>query len=134
MRQALTAVAVGLLALMTAFAAQAQQVRLADGSWPTTAAYLAGTWKWERQEPRQTMIMRFTGDGGFFFHNFTIDLQHWGRYRAVGQNLAITLTRSCENQGSSCETRNPAKDLEYTITPTTANLFMANTERWERMQ
>jgi hypothetical protein len=42
--------------------------------------------------------------------------------------------RSCEDKGSSYENRNPPKDLEFSITPTTANLFMANTERWERMK
>jgi hypothetical protein len=134
MRQAFTAFAVGVIALMTAFAAQAQQVKLSDGTWASTGAYLQGTWKWERQEPRQTMIMRFSRDGSFFFHNFTIDLQHWGTYRATGESLAITLTRSCEEKGSNCENRNPPKDLAYTITPTTANLFMANSERWERMK
>ncbi|TMJ31183.1 MAG: hypothetical protein E6G95_03895 [Alphaproteobacteria bacterium] len=134
MRQAFTAFAVGLLALLTAFVADAQQVKLSDGTYPSTAAYLEGTWKWERQEPRQSMIMRFGRDGSFFFHNFTIDLQHWGTYRATGQKLAITLARSCEDKGKNCETRNPPKDLDYSITPTSANVFMANTERWERMK
>lgn len=134
MRQAFTAFAVGVLALMTTFAVQAQQIKLADGTWPSTGAYLQGTWKWERQEPRQTMIMRFNRDGGFFFHNFTIDLQHWGTYRATGATLSITLTRSCEEKGANCENRNPPKDLEYTIRPTTATVFMANSERWERMK
>lgn len=134
MRQAVTAFAVGVLALVTASVAEAQQVKLADGTWASTGAYLEGTWKWERPEPRQTMVMRFTRDGIFFFHNFTIDLQHWGRYRAVGQKLSITLTRSCEEQGGNCETRNPPKNLEYTISPSSANVFMANTERWERMK
>jgi len=42
--------------------------------------------------------------------------------------------RSCEDKGKNCETRNPPKDLDYSITPTSANVFMANTERWERMK
>jgi hypothetical protein len=132
MRRAVTAFAVGMLALMTAFAAGAQQVRLADGTWVSTAVYLEGTWKWERPEPRQTMIMRFSRNGSFFFHNFTVDLEHWGRYRVDGQHLALTLTRSCEDKGSTCKNRNPPKTLEYTIVPTSANMFMANSERWER--
>ena len=134
MRRAITAFAVGVLALMTAVSADAQQVKLADGAWASTAAYLEGTWKWERPEPRQTMIMRFRRDGSFFFHNFTIDLQHWGRFRAEGQHLALTLTRSCEDKGGNCEDRNPPKKLEYAITPTSANVFMANSERWERQK
>jgi hypothetical protein len=133
MRQAFAAFAV-VLGLMTAFAAAAQQVKLADGTWPSTAAYLEGTWKWERQEPRQSMIMRFGRDGSFFFHNFTIDRQHWGTYRGAGQTLSLTITRTCDNQGKICEDRSPAQDLAYAITPTTANLFMANAERWERMK
>jgi len=131
MRQAFTAFAAGVLALMTAFIADAQQVKRSDGTWPSTAGYLEGTWKLERQEPRQTMIMRFERDGSFFFHNLTIDLQHWGTYSTAGQNLSLTLLRSCEDKGSNCENR---KDLEYAIAPTTANVFMANAERWERMK
>jgi hypothetical protein len=134
MNRIVTMLAVGMLALMTAFGAGAQQVRLADGTWASTGAYIQGTWKWERPEPRQSMIMRFNRDGTFFFHNFTIGLQHWGTYRATGEKLAITLTRSCEDKGNNCENRNPPKDLAYTITPTTANVFMANTERWERVK
>ena len=122
------------LTLAPAPEAAAQAIKLSDGSYASTGAYLEGTWKWERQEPRQTMIMRFGRDGSFFFHNYTIDLQHWGTYRAVGQQLFLTLTRSCENQSSNCQDRSPPKDLDYAIAPTSANVFMANSERWERVK
>src|SRR5690242_14369097 len=45
-------------------------VNLPDAKYASLPAYLAGTWKWERQEPRQTMIMRFGPGTAFFFHNF----------------------------------------------------------------
>jgi hypothetical protein len=134
MRQAFRVVALALLMLATALAAQAQQITLSDGNYASTGAYLEGTWKWERAEPRQTMIMRFGRDGSFYFHNFTIDLQHWGRYTASGKDLALKVTRSCEDKGNACENRNPPLDLNYTITPSSANLFLANTERWERQK
>jgi len=134
MRQAFSVVAIAFLLLVPGVAAQGQEIKLSDSSYPSTAAYLAGTWKWERPEPRQTMIMRFGRDGSFFFHNFTIDLQHWGTYSAAGQHLDLTVTRSCEEQGKTCEDRAPPKHLEYTISPTSANVFQSNTERWERMK
>jgi hypothetical protein len=134
MRGAFSAAMLALLFFVPSLSAQGQQITLSDGSWPSTAAYLAGTWKWERQQPRQTMIMRFGADGSFFFHNFTIDLQHWGSFTAGSQKLALSVTRSCEDKGGTCENRNPPLALEYTIKPTAANVFMANTERWERLK
>ena len=131
MKQPLRVAAVALLLLVPG-ASQAQELKLADGSrYASAAAYYVGTWKWERPEPRQTAITRLGADGSFFFHNLTIDLQHWGTYSTAGQNLSLTLLRSCEDKGSNCENR---KDLEYAIAPTTANVFMANAERWERMK
>jgi hypothetical protein len=132
MRHAFRRVALALIVLSAAFAVRAQTITLSDGNYASTAAYLEGTWKWERQEPRQTMIMRFSQDGSFYFNNYTIDLQHWGRYTATGQELALQVTRSCEGKGKVCENRNPPLDLSYSITPRSANVFMANTERWER--
>ena len=134
MGRAFSAAVLGLVLLATGSAARGQPINLPDGNFASTTAYLIGTWKWERPEPRQTMIMRFGTDGSFFFHNFTIDLQHWGTYVTAGQHLELTLTRSCEEQGKNCETRDPPKKLEYTITPASANVFQSNQERWERMK
>ena len=127
-------VAIWLLALTAAFTAQAQQVKLSDGTYASTAAYLEGTWKWERQEPRQTVIMRFGSDSSFFFHNFTIDRQHWGRYSAASGKLSVVVTRTCDDKGKNCENRDPPLNVAYDIVPTTANVFMAQSERWERMK
>jgi hypothetical protein len=134
MKQACRVVVVALLMLTSGLAARAQQITLSDASYPSAGAYLEGTWKWERQEPRQSMIMRFGRDGSFYFHNYTIDLQHWGRYTATGERLAVKVTRSCEDMGRLCEDRDPPLDLSYAFTPTGANVFMANTERWERQK
>ena len=123
--------AVGLLTLPLAARAQ---VNLPDGKYPSTAAYLQGTWKWERAEPRQTVIMRFGRDNSFFFHNFTIDRQHWGTFSAAGQKLSVVVTRTCDNKGSVCENRSPPLNVEYPIAPSSANVFQSGAERWERMK
>jgi len=121
--------------LMLVFApAHAQQIKLSDATYTSASAYLDGIWKWERPEPRQTVIMRFNRDGTFFFHNLTIDLQHWGTYRATDNSFSVSLTRSCEKQGSDCANRTPPKTFDYPFTPTSANVFMSKTERWERMK
>ncbi len=134
MRRIFIWLAVCVLALTAAFAVEAQQVKLSDGSYPSMAAYLQGTWKWEREEPRQTVIMRFGRDNSFFFHNFTIDRQHWGSYSASDGKLAVVVTRTCDDKGSTCENRNPPLNVEYPVAPNSANVFMSQTERWERMK
>jgi hypothetical protein len=134
MRRAFIGVAVWLLALTAAFGAEAQQIRLSDGTYPSTAVYLQGTWKWERAEPRQTVIMRFGRDNSFFFHNFTIDRQHWGSYSAAGGKLSVVVTRTCDDKGTTCENRNPPLNVEYPIVPSSANVFQSESERWERMK
>jgi hypothetical protein len=135
MKRLLSAVIVG-TSLILAFAqgTMAQQLTLPDGKYASPAAYLAGLWKWERQEPRQTMIMRLGGDGTFFFHNFTVDIQHWGKFTATADKLNIMLSRTCEKQGSDCSDYDPPKRLDYPYVPTGADVFMSSAERWERMK
>src|SRR5204863_5000028 len=65
MRSAVTAVLFALFLLAPGLVVQAQQVRLSDGTYASPRAYLEGTWKFDRPEPRQTMIMRFGRDGTF---------------------------------------------------------------------
>jgi hypothetical protein len=134
-KRLLSAVIVGAsLILACAQGAMAQQLTLSDGKYASPTAYLTGTWKWERQEPRQTMIMRFGSDGTFFFHNFTVDIQHWGRFTATDDKLNITLSRTCEKQSTDCSDYDPPKPLDYAYRPTGADVFMSSAERWERMK
>jgi len=114
--------------------APAQGLDFPDGKYASLAAYLAGTWKWERQEPRQSMIMRFGPGNAFFFHNFTIDLQHWGTYQATNDMLAVFLTRSCSEKGSNCNNRSPPEKMEFSFKPIGAHAFTSSSERWERIE
>ncbi|MBV8393492.1 MAG: hypothetical protein JOY81_09965 [Alphaproteobacteria bacterium] len=115
-------------------APHAQALTLPDGKFASLSEYLSGTWKWERQEPRQTVIMKFEGNGAFYFNNLTIDLQHWGKYVVSDGNLKVIVSRSCSNQSRNCEDRNPPLDLDYPLTPASAGVFMSNAEKWERQK
>jgi hypothetical protein len=134
LRAAVAALVAAHLLVAPCGTAWAEPLILSDGRYASEAEYIAGNWKWERAEPRQTMIMRFGRDGSFFYHNLTTDLQHWGSYVATGGNLQVKVTRSCENKGTNCEDRKPPATLEYPCTPVSANVFMSNSERWERMK
>lgn len=112
--------------------ALAQALNLPGGSYASATEFITGSWKWERQEPRQTVWMRFERGGGFFFHNVTTGLQHYGQFAATGNQLNLTLNRSCENNGARCADRSPPLVVNYNFTPTSAGVFMSNEERWER--
>jgi hypothetical protein len=114
--------------------APAQGVTLPDGKYASLPAYLAGTWKWERQEPRQSMIMRFGPGNAFFFHNFTIDLQHWGTFSVTADTLTVFLTRSCSEKSTNCGDRSPPDKMEFGFQADSANVFQSSGERWERMK
>ena len=119
-----------LVALCLGLAATARAQAL-PGGFNSYADYIVGTWKWERMEPRQTMIMRFERGGAFYFNNYTIKLEHWGSYSASNGQLNISLNRSCEDK-TTCENRSPPKELQYQFQPNGADVFMAGSERWER--
>ncbi|MBX3501989.1 MAG: hypothetical protein KF889_21315 [Alphaproteobacteria bacterium] len=112
--------------------AAAQALNFPDGSFASPGAFIVGSWKWERQEPRQTVMMRFEPGGGFFFHNLTNGLQHHGSYSASGAGLHLNITRSCEDNGARCASRSPPMVVNYNLTPVSAGVFMSETERWER--
>jgi hypothetical protein len=135
MRQAATAVAVGMLASTTAFGAQAQQLVLSDGSrYATAVDFYTGTWKWERPQPRQTAITRLGRDGSFFFHNLTNGLQHIGRYKAGSTTFTVAIERSCSDNGARCQSHEPPAVKDYPFQPVSADLFQAGIERWERQK
>lgn len=121
---------VALLALAMPFAAAAQQLNLPDGKYASPAEFIIGTWKWERQQPRQTVIMRFERNGAFYFHNMGLRLEHYGSYGVAGGQFNLRVNRTCENK--QCSTRNPPMDVQYPFTPVSAKVFMSNDEKWER--
>ena len=112
--------------------AAAQAMNLPDGSFDSPAAFIVGSWKWERAEPRQTVLMRFDQGGGFFFHNRTTGLQHLGSYTASAGGLHLNITRSCDDNGARCADRSPPMAVNYNFRPISAGVFMSETERWER--
>lgn len=118
--------------LALAAPAGAQALSLPDGSYASPGEFIVGAWKWERQEPRQTVWMRFERGGGFFFHNTTTGLQHHGSYSASGGGLHLNITRSCENNGARCADRSPPMVVNYNFKPVSAGVFMSEAERWER--
>jgi hypothetical protein len=123
-----------LLSLTASLGVSAQPVELKDGKYPSMKDYLVGAWNWERQEPRQTVRMRFGRDGGFFFHNLTLGLQHYGTFTTKGTSLLLKISRTCAKNGAQCESRNPAMEVDYALVPVSANLFTSDKERWERMR
>jgi hypothetical protein len=84
--------------------AQACEVVLPDGRFPSMMDYVVGTWVWERRRPRQTVQMRFSRNGDFFFDNSTIGLIHHGRYEFKSNALHVKVHRSCER--GRCTDRN----------------------------
>lgn len=122
--------AVGLMTLPLAARAQ---VNLPDGKYPSTAAYLAGSWKWEKPEPRETMRMKFGPGSTFFYENVTTDLQHFGQYVMLPDgNARVTIGRSCSNRGANCQNRAEPMVVVDPISPVSADVFMSNSEKWER--
>ncbi|UYN93215.1 MAG: hypothetical protein KIT25_14210 [Enhydrobacter sp.] len=119
-----------LLALALPFAAVAQQLKLPDGIFASSADYIVGTWKWERQQPRQTVIMRFDRNGAFYFHNSTLRLEHHGSYGVAGGQFNLRVNRTCDK--GQCADRKPPMDVNYDFTPVGARVFLSNDERWER--
>ena len=123
------------LALAWSDSAQAQPLVLADGSrYASIAEYYAGTWKWERPQPRQTAITRFGRDGSFFFHNLTTGLQHYGRYLPGETTFKVALEKSCSDNGARCQAHEPPAVKDYPFKPVSADLFTAGDERWERQK
>jgi hypothetical protein len=135
MRRLLTvwlACAVGMM--LGAAAAGAQPIALSDGTYGSPSEYLAGTWKWDRPEPRQTMMMTFERNGGFYYKNLTTGLEHWGSYSVKGDEFHVVVKRSCSEQGTNCADRDPPLTVENNFKPTSANVFMSNDERWNRQK
>jgi hypothetical protein len=122
--------AIGLM--MASLGAQAQVI-LPDGKYESTDAYLAGSWKWEKPEPRATMRMRFGPGSTFFYENATTGLQHHGQYAMLPDgNVRVTIGRSCNNFGADCQNRSEPLVVVDPISPVSANVFMSNSEQWER--
>jgi hypothetical protein len=127
--------AVAVLVLALAGPAHAQALVLPDGSrYASVEDYYAGTWKWERPQPRQTAIARFGRDGSFFFHNLTSGLQHYGRYFPGSTTFMVSLEKTCSENGARCQTHEPPATRDYPFEPLGADLFMAGIERWERQK
>jgi hypothetical protein len=121
--------AVVAVVLLCLAAATARAQNLPSG-YASYGDFIAGAWKYERQEPRQTMWMRFEQGGVFNFDNTTIELKHWGTYTIKDGELLIVINRSCDPK--SCENRSPPLTLTYRITPVDAAVFTSGSERWER--
>lgn len=118
-----------LVGLLLPAGAWAQTLTLPDRSFSSLNAYLVGTWKWERPEPRETMIMKFDADGAFSYQAVRKGLQHRGRFGIDAGRIHLTITETC-NPG--CTTREPPARHDYPLTPKSANLFVSDDERWER--
>jgi len=135
MRQAFAALVLAFLVLTTtAAAAGAQPIVLSDGTYGSPGEYLAGTWTWDRPEPRQTMMMTFERNGGFYYKNLTTGLEHWGSYSVKNDEFHVVVKRSCSEQGTNCADRDPPLTVENNFKPTSANVFMSNDERWIRQK
>jgi hypothetical protein len=123
------------IGLMTASLGAQAQVVLPDHKYESTDAYLAGNWKWERAEPRETMRMRFGPGSTFFYENSTTGQQHSGQYAMLPDgNVRVTIGRSCDNFGAACQNRAEPLVVVDPISPVSANVFMSNAEKWERQR
>lgn len=123
----------GVLSLgCAASAAYAQALVLPDGKFASKRDYLYGTWVWERQSPRQTVQMRFSRKGDFFFYNLTTGLSHYGRFESRAKRLYLVIRRTCTNNGKKCANRNPPRKVDYDFRPVRADQFISSDEDWRR--
>jgi len=114
--------------------AQADPVVVPGGRFRSMVDYLAGTWVWEKPQPRQTMHMRFGRNGLFFFNNFTLGISHYGRYEiGAGGALHLELYRTCTDHGRECRTNTPPRTENDTIHPIRANEFATQKDSWIRL-
>jgi hypothetical protein len=49
-------------------------------------------------------------------------------------NIRVTIGRSCNNFGADCQNRAEPLVVVDPISPVSANVFMSNSEKWERQR
>jgi hypothetical protein len=124
------------VALVGAAGAQTDEVVLPDGRFASMTDYLAGTWAWEREAPRQTRHMRFSRNGDFLYQNLTLGLIYHGRYEVKPGALRIIIHRTCDipSSGQTCGERTPSLDRSMSLHPVGAHAFDSQAERWNRIR
>ena len=111
-------------------AAYAEPIAIEGKNFASVSDYLIGDWKWERQEPMQTVFMRFNRDGSFLYRNEAVKLEHTGRFTTSSNGIEVTILRTCNPQ---CTGRNPPTVLPYPLVPQTLNYFRSADEEWYRV-
>ena len=129
------AIIIACLCLIAAPFAVRAQVTLPDGKYNSVTAYPAGTWDWHKVETNEVMRMKFGPGSTFFYENVTTGLQHYGQFAMLPDgNVRVTMGRSCDNHGASCQNRKEPFVVVDPISPVSANVFMSNEEKWERVR
>jgi hypothetical protein len=113
--------------------ASAQPVELADGRYASAAAYLAGTWMWQREQPRELRRFTFGRDGGFAYENATQGRTSYGNFETMSGKVRVTMIRVCDGP-DACSKIEPPVVVEEPVTPLSADVFMSNSERWTRVK
>jgi len=120
------------LILLSLGDARGEPLVLSGTTYASQTDFLYGTWEWLRPEPQQTVQMRFSRDGAFFFNNFTVGLTHHGKFKSDKANsMQVIIDKSCDKKG--CSDRNPPLVFDYPMRPTAPNQFYCNEEKWDRL-
>jgi len=118
------------LALVTP--AHAEPIELADGKYASAEDYVIGTWVWQRDQPRETRKLTFGKDGSFVYVNVQSHVAS-GRYEVRGRLLHLVVTRYCETK-DTCQTSDDPSAVDQPFKPVSADVFMSNSERWQRQK
>jgi len=120
------------MVLALATPARADPIELADGKYASAEEYVVGTWVWQRDQPRETRKLTFEKDGGFVYVNAQSHVAS-GRYEVRGQLLHLVVTRWCETK-DTCRTSDDPSAVDQPFKPVSADVFMSNSERWQRQK
>jgi hypothetical protein len=118
-----------ILAIALPFAASAQQTNL-PGGYASLTDFVVGTWKWERQEPRWTVVARFERSGAFRVHYRPDEIIILGSYGLAGGRFYLRLTQRCDH--GQCRTIDPPREVDYPVNVVNAGKFTSADEVWER--
>jgi hypothetical protein len=125
-------VATVLAALALTTPARAEPIELADGKYASAEDYVVGTWVWQRDEPRESRKLTFERGGGFVYVNAQSHVAS-GRYEVRGRILHLVVNRWCETP-DTCRTSDDPSAVDQPFKPVSADVFMSNSERWQRQK
>jgi hypothetical protein len=107
-----------------------QEIVVAGKIYVSTAAFLAGSWTWKRDDPPADMQISFSAEGTFSWRDNRSGLTANGVFTARETQIELQVTQTCNSDGCN-KVSSPAKKT-YPLRLVGANEYRSADEVWLR--